>query len=279
VFGTGFKSAIVRPVLKKPGLDKDVMKNYWPVSNLPIVSKVLEKVVENRLENHLTSNHLYERGQTAYRACHSTEIALLRVHHDISVALDNNCCAALLTLDLSAAFDVIDHNILQKRLEYSFGISGTVLSWLNSYLRNRTHRVAIDTTLYDEINLQYGVPQGSVLGPTLYCVFSKPIGEICRRHNMSQHCYADDTQVYLVVKPLDSWNNISQRLESCLSDISTRMCGNMLKFNEDKTELIIFAPKYRVTDLSNCHLSIGGNIVSSAECVKNWVFISTKLFQ
>ena len=279
MFGTGFKSAIVRPVLKKPGLDKDVMKNYWPVSNLPIVSKVLEKVVENRLENHLTSNHLYERGQTAYRACHSTEIALLRVHHDISVALDNNCCAALLTLDLSAAFDVIDHNILQKRLEYSFGISGTVLSWLNSYLRNRTHRVAIDTTLYDEINLQYGVPQVSVLGPTLYCVLSKPIGEICRRRNMSQHCYADDTQVYLVVKPLDSWNNISQRLESCLSDISTRMCGNMLKFNEDKTELIIFAPKYRVTDLSNCHLSIGGNIVSSAECVKNWVFISTKLFQ
>ena len=123
------------------------------------VSKVLEKVVENRLENHLTSNHLYERVQTAYRACHSTETALLRVHHDISVALDNNCCAALLTLDLSAAFDVIDHTILQKRLEYSFGISGTVLSWLNSYLRNRTHRVAIGTTLSDEINLQYGVPQ------------------------------------------------------------------------------------------------------------------------
>jgi hypothetical protein len=157
---------------------------------------------------------------------------------------------------------VIDHNIIQKRLEYSFGISGAALSWLNSYLRNRTQRVAIDTTLSDEINFQYGVPQGSVLGPKLYCVFSKPIGEICRRHNMSHHCYAD-------VKPLDSWNNISQRLESCLSDISTWMCGNMLKLNEDKTELIIFAPKHRVKDLSNCHLSIGGNIISSAECVNN----------
>ena len=88
------------------------MKNYRPVSNLPFVSKVLEKVVESRLENHLTSNHFYERVQSAYRA-------LLRVHHDISVALDNNCCAALLMLDMSAAFDVIDHNILQKRLEYS----------------------------------------------------------------------------------------------------------------------------------------------------------------
>ena len=96
---------------------------------------------------------------------------------------------------------------------------------------------------------------------------------------MSQHCYADDTQVHLVVKPFDSWNNISQRLESCLSDISTWMCSNMLKLNEDKTELIIFAPKHRVKDLSNCHLSIGGNIVCSTECVSKCVFISTKLFQ
>ena len=95
------------------------MKNYRHVSNLPFVSKVLEKVVESRLENLLTSNHFYERVQSAYRACHSTETALLRVHHDISVALDNNCCAALLMLDMSAAFDVIDHNILQKHLEYS----------------------------------------------------------------------------------------------------------------------------------------------------------------
>jgi hypothetical protein len=126
-----FKSAIVWPLLKKPGLDKDVMK----------------KVVESRLENHLTSNHLYERVQSA---CHSTETALLCVHHDISVALDNNCCAALLILDLSAAFDVIDHNILQKRLEYSFRISGAALSWLNLYLRNRTQHVAIGTTLSDE---------------------------------------------------------------------------------------------------------------------------------
>ena len=81
---------------------------------------------------------------------------------------------------------------------------------------------------------------------------------------MSHHCYADDTHAYLVVKPLDSWNNISQRLESCLSDISTWMCGNMLKLNEDKTELIIFAPKHWVKDLSNWR-----KIVSSAECVKN----------
>ena len=111
-----FKSAIVRPLLKKRGLDEDTLKNYRPVSNLLFVSKVIEKVVENRLEQHLSSNNLYEPVQSAYRACHSTETALLRVHHDISVALDNNHYTVLLMLDLSAAFDVIDHDILHKRL-------------------------------------------------------------------------------------------------------------------------------------------------------------------
>jgi hypothetical protein len=111
-----------------------VFKNYCPVSNHPFISKVLEKVVESRLENHLASNYLHDRVQSAYCAGHSTETALLRVHHDITCALDKNLCAVLVMLDLSAAFDVIDHTILRKRLEYSFGISGWALQWLLSFI-------------------------------------------------------------------------------------------------------------------------------------------------
>ncbi|CAC5388873.1 unnamed protein product [Mytilus coruscus] len=243
-----FKEAVVRPILKESGLDKEVLKNYRPVSNLPFVSKVVEKVFETRLENHHTTNSLHDNVQSAYRACHSTETALLRVHHDITVALDSNCYAVLLMLDLSAVFHVIDHLILIKRMEYSCGITGTTLN---------------------EIHLLFGVPQGSVRGPKLYCIFSRPIGEICKRHNISYHCYADDTQVYLVFKPLDNWTNISKRLEAFVADISKWMCSNMLKLNEDKTELIVFAPKIRVKDLSNLNLNFGGNVVSDAECVKN----------
>ena len=103
-----FKEAIVRPLLKKTDLDKEMYKNYRPVSNLPYLSKVLEKVVVARLEHHLDSNSLHDDVQSAYRSCHSTETALLRVHHDMTVDLDNNCCAVLLMLDLSAAFDTID---------------------------------------------------------------------------------------------------------------------------------------------------------------------------
>jgi hypothetical protein len=167
--------------------------------------KILERVVANRLEEHLESNSLHDDLQSAHRACHSTETALLRVHHDITLALDNNSCAVLVMLDLSAAFDAIDHPILMERLQYSHGITGQALTWINSYLSDRSQSVNIGNIVSTEKILSFGVPQGSVLGPKKYCMFSKPIGQICKRHNMSYHCYADDTQAYLVIKPIDNW--------------------------------------------------------------------------
>jgi hypothetical protein len=94
-------------------------------------------------------------------------------------------------------------------------------------------------------------------------------GEICKCHNMLYHCYADDSQVYLVIEPIDSWTDISMRLEACIADISTWMKINLLKLNQDKTELIIFAPKHRVKELGNCQLVLEGTIVTYVTCVKN----------
>lgn len=264
-----FKQAIVRPLIKKPGLDSEIFKNYRPVSNLPFISKLLEKIVASRLESHLQDNSLYDELQSAYRIGHSTETALLRVHHDLTVALDRNCCAVLLMLDLSAAFDTIDHSILLQRLEFSFGICNSALSWFRSYLEGRSQKVAVGTTHSNSIKLNFGVPQGSVLGPRLYCMFSKPIGEICKRHHMRYHCYADDSQIYLVIEPIDNWTDISTRLESCIEDISSWMKTNLLKLNQEKTELIIFAPKHRASELKNCKLCLDGTIVSDVSCVKN----------
>ena len=125
-------------VTKEGGIGSERAKiNYRLASNLPFVSKILEKVVANGLEEHLESNSLHDDLQSAYRACHSTETALRRVHHDITLALDNNSCAVLVLLDLSAAFDIIDHPILMERLQYSYGITGQPLTWINSYLSNR----------------------------------------------------------------------------------------------------------------------------------------------
>ena len=147
----------------KPNLDKEMLKDYRPVSNLPFISKILEKVVNNQLENHINSHSLHDDVQSAYRAYHSTETALLRVHHDIAYALDSNCSAVLLMLDLSAAFDTIDHQILFNRLEYSTGVTkDDALLWFKSYLMDRTQRVAIGSVQSDDIKLRFGVPQSSV---------------------------------------------------------------------------------------------------------------------
>ena len=125
---TAFKQVIVKPLLKKPGLDMNNLKNYRPVSNHICVSKIIEKVVASRIEDHLDKHKLHDNRQSAYRSFHSTETALLREHHNIAAALDNNSCYILVMLDLSAAFDVINHVILYQRLEYTFGISGSALA-------------------------------------------------------------------------------------------------------------------------------------------------------
>jgi hypothetical protein len=179
-------------------------------------------------------------------------------------------------LDLSAAFDVIDHDILFDRLQYSFGISGSALSWIRSYLTDRSQCVSIGSVHSDNMVLKHGVPQGSVLGPRLYSMFSKPVGNICKKHGIAYHCYADDTQIYQVIKPLDNWDDISDRLEACLSDIKSWMCTNMLKLNQDKTELIVFAPKHKVKSLTKLQFNFDGTILSESSCVRNLGFFPTK---
>ena len=138
LFPSAFKSAIVKPLLKKTTLNPEILKNYRPVSNLFFLSKILEKVVLRQLSNNLLTNTLFYSHQSAYRAGHSTETALLKIVNDLLSALDENKFSLLSLLDLSAAFDTIDHSILLSRHSYSFGISSTVLAWFTSYLTDRT---------------------------------------------------------------------------------------------------------------------------------------------
>ena len=157
------------------------------------------------------------------------------MHSDIAEALDEGSMTALIMLDLSAAFDVIDHPILLKRLEFSFGIKEKALTWVKSYLADRTQCVSVANKTSPDVGLLFGVPQGSVLGPKNYCMYTKPVGEIIKRYNIKYHCYADDTQVYMTLKPCDKWDDISSSIEACIADISTWMNSNMLKLNKDKT--------------------------------------------
>ena len=186
-----FKQAVITPLLKKPSLDKEILKNYRPVSNLSYISKVLERIVAHKVQTYIQENNLHDVMQSAYRPYHSTETALLKIHNDVMIALDEGNEIILLLLDLSSAFDTVDHTVLLKRLECSFGISGKVLSWFSSYLDHRQQSVTIGDSQSQPQPLVTGVPQGSVLGPILFTIYMSPLGELIRSHGCQYICYSD----------------------------------------------------------------------------------------
>ena len=138
------------------------------MSNLSFLPKILEKVVLRRLSNHLLNNNLFYSHQSAYRAGHSTETALLKIVNDLLSTLDEDKVSLLSLLDLSAAFDITDHSILLSHLSYSFGTSDTVLTWFTFYLSDRTQTTSVNGSKSLPAPLHYSVPQGSVLGPILF---------------------------------------------------------------------------------------------------------------
>ena len=260
-----FKSAIVSPVLKKPSLDPENFGNYRPISNLPFLSKITEKVVLAQLLKHLQTNKLLYHLQSAYRSDHSTETALLKMCSDILSALDNKNVTLLSLLDLSAAFDTIDHSILLSRLQTCFGISGSVLSWFESYFSGRFQSVSVHGTLSAPSPLLHGVPQGSVLGPILFVLFTYPLFTIVNAHLLSHHSFSDDNQLY-ITGPASEISSLVSSTQSCISQLKSWMTVNKLKLNEDKTEMILISsPKSNLTlpssvDLNGCSVTISSSV-------------------
>ena len=237
------------------------------MSNLSFVSKLIERIVCVQLIEHLEANGLYELLQSAYRQLHSTETALLRVQNDLLQAVDAEGGAILVLLDLSAAFDTIDHQKLLKLLDHSFGIRGTALKWFESYLQERTQTVQVGSAKSKPVTLKYGVPQGSVLGPILFTIYTAPLGDIIRGHGLSFHLYADDTQLYIAFKPGASMSRETavSRIEACVKDIKEWMTNNLLKLNEDKTELIVVTSSTRNSQSQHITINVGGSIISPSE--------------
>ena len=182
-------------------------------------------------------------------------------------AVDDKKSVILLLLYLSAAFDTVDHTILVSRLANRFGIRDTALNWFPSYLQLRKHFVSvngIDSSLKD---LQYGVPQASVLGPLLYSLYTSLLVDIARKHGTPFHQYADDTQLYLSFTS-NCPNHTSNAKELCFKDIGDWVLCNKFKLNQDKTELLVFSPRYRPRPPLN-HIKIGDDVFSSCEHARN----------
>ena len=263
-----FNQALVQPLIKKVGLDKEVYKNYRPISNLSFISKVIEKAVSEQIKKYLTENNLQELYQSAYREFHGVETAVLKVQDDILISIDNRLCVLLILIDLSAAFDTIQYTVLFKLLAERFGISGVVLDWIRDYLTSRTQSVIIDGKVSQPADLEYGVPQGSILGPLLFTLYMAPLCDILRKHGIRYHCYADDTQIYCSFKPEDVEKACSI-VEQCLSDIRQWMAANYLCLNDSKTEVIVFGSTHNLAKLPEVSLSIGEAIVTEVSEVRN----------
>jgi hypothetical protein len=265
-FPIAYKHAVITPIVKKAGMDAEDVSSYRPISNLPVLSKLFERAVAKQLLDYLKSSDLLPVLQSGFRPGHSVETAILRVVADILAALDRGDFAALVLLDLSAAFDTVDHAILLKRMRRSFGISGVAHDWFRSYLSGRTQLVRCGGSTSSVTAVVCGVPQGSVLGPILFVLYTAELVALIQRHGLSPHLYADDTQVYGTCRPSDTVALLG-RLSGCMDDIASWMASNRLQLNTGKSELLWCHTSGRTC--STAPLRVGADVVLPSTVVRD----------
>uniref|UniRef100_A0A670IIH6 Reverse transcriptase domain-containing protein n=1 Tax=Podarcis muralis TaxID=64176 RepID=A0A670IIH6_PODMU len=242
-FPDPLKEAVIKPLLKKTSLDPAIMANYRPVSNLPFLGKVTERVVAEQLQARLEDVDHLDPFQSGFRPHHGTETALVALVDDLRWARDKGESCFLVLLDISAAFDTIDNSIFLDGLEV-LEAGGTVIQWFRSFLLGRVQKVVLGDECSDPWALTCGVPQGSVLSPMLFNIYMKPLGEIIRGFGLGVHQYADDTQLYLSFKsePVKAVKVLCE----CLEAVGGWMAANRLRLNPDKTEVLFWGDRGRV---------------------------------
>ena len=270
VFPISLKQACVIPLLKKSNLDPDIASSYRPISNLSYLSKVIERVAASRFKSHISTHSLFPAQQSAYRSFHSTETAILSVHNDLVRATDNGQITALVLLDLSAAFDTVDHDILLSVLWKRFSITDTVFNWCQSYLNDRTQAFSFANRISSSYIVSCSVPQGSVFGPLEFEAYTEDIVEVLNKHAMRSHLYADDTQLYTSCQPKDI-DETRSRLSDCVNDVALWCASRRLKLNTEKTDFIWFGSRANLKKVNDreCSFQAGSDMIQPSTVVRN----------
>ena len=238
------KQALVNARLKKQSLNPDDLNSFRPISNLSFISKLVERAVANQFVFHCDANGLLPARQSAYRRLHSTESAVLVVYNDIVRAVDQGHVVAMALLDLSSAFDTVDHATLLSLLRQRFGfaVTGQALMWFQSYLTDRNQIFVSDFSQSPPFTLSSGVPQGSCLGPAQFIAYTDDTTEIFPNYCIQYHLFADDAQAYDHC-PVSNVPDLINRLSACLKDLAVSYASHRLQLNPSKSEFIWFGSR------------------------------------
>ena len=259
------KFACVRPKIKGSG-DPDELSSYRPLYNTSVLSKILESAALSQLLAHLGKFESFPIVQSAYREFHSVETAMCKIYNDLVIRKCKGDCTLLVLLDLSAAFDTVDHKILINDL-IRLGIGGKVLDWFSSFLNNRSFNVVVGKEISDSGKMTTGVPQGSILGPVLFIIYTIDLYYLLQSLEVECHFYADDTQIYFSV--LDP-NQCRDKFKDVYTAVEEWMYRRKLKLNSGKTEIMLVGSQSRVSLLSNfTEITVGTSTVTLSEQVRS----------
>ena len=279
-FPSALKHAVVTPIMKDDKIGP-VYENYRPISNIPLLSKIIEKAAISQYIPYLKETNKFSINNSAYKQNHSTETLLTKIHSDIIQNMDNQKITILVLLDLSAAFDSVNHNIFLNILQNRFNIKCTALKWLNSYIKNRSHMVQINNSSSKKFDLKTGVPQGTCMGPVAFLIYISALSDIAAKHNLNIQSYADDTQVYISSSP--NPKDLKSKiyiLEECIKEIRTFFLTHQLKLNDSKTELLIIGTHQQLSkiDIGNTFIEIGNSKIKPSSNIKNLGIIFDQTF-
>lgn len=263
-----WKEALVKSLLKKIGLEL-IKANYRPVSNLPFLSKVVEKCMLYQLSHHYDTNNLLPDYQSAYRSGFSCETSLIRLTDNILWNFESKKVSAVAICDLSAAFDTVDHSVMKTVLSSKFGVQDQALKWFDSFLCPRMMKVQVGSSVSDVRTFGFSVPQGSTSGANLFNLYSSTLEEVIPA-DLCLNGFADDHSITDCFDPkiANNEHDTIERLEETLVKIKDWMNTVRLKMNDSKTEFMYFASPQMLKHTTMNSISVNGTDVTRSECVR-----------